>query len=55
MDSNIVEEIGRVANILEDSIDQQDWETVKKAYQILDELYITLDRGGYSDDYYDYE
>ena len=42
--ANLSEEIGRICNILEDSVEEQDWNLVKKMCSDLDEVYERLDR-----------
>jgi len=51
---NLSEEIGRICNILEDSIEEQDWNLVKKMTEELDEIYERLDKQENGFDY-DYE
>lgn len=41
---NLTEEIGRIVNILEDAIEEQDWTLVKNMTEDLDEIYEKLDR-----------
>ena len=52
--ANLSEEIGRICNILEDAVEEQDWKLVQKMIDELDSLYERLDRqeNGYD---YDYE
>jgi len=52
--ANLSEEIGRICNILEDAVEEQDWSLVKKMITDLDEIYEKLDReeNGFQ---YDYE
>lgn len=38
----MVELIGKMANLLEDAIDDGDWGDVKKVLEMLDELYDTI-------------
>tara|TARA_B100000963_G_C22077757_1_gene430907 strand:+ start:95 stop:253 length:159 start_codon:yes stop_codon:yes gene_type:complete len=47
------EDIGRIVNILEDAVEEQDWSLVKKMITDLDEIYDQLDRqeSGYGADY----
>ena len=52
--TNLSEEIGRICNILEDSIEEQDWNLVKKMTEELDEIYERLDKQENGFDY-DYE
>ena len=51
---NLSEEIGRITNILEDAVEEQDWSLVKKMIDSLDSVYEKLDReeNGFG---YDYE
>ena len=51
--AQLSEEIGRIINILEDSIEEQDWGLVKKMIDDLDEIYNQLEReeSGYGIDY----
>ena len=51
---NLSEEIGRICNILEDAIEEQEWNLVKKMTQELDDIYEKLDRQESGFDY-DYE
>ena len=46
------EDIGRIVNILEDAVEEQDWSLVKKMITDLDEIYDQLDRqeSGYGAD-----
>ena len=50
---NLTEEIGRICNILEDAIEEQDWNLVKKMTEELDDIYEKLDRqeSGFQYDY----
>lgn len=52
--ANLSEEIGRICNILEDAVEEQDWSLVKKMIVDLDDIYSKLDReeNGFQ---YDYE
>lgn len=52
--TNLSEEIGRICNLLEDAIEEQDWNLVKKTTEELDDIYEKLDRqeNGFG---YDYE
>jgi hypothetical protein len=47
------EDIGRIINILEDAVEEQDWNLVKKMINDLDDIYNQLDRqeSGYIEDY----
>ena len=51
--ANLSEEIGRICNILEDSVEEQDWNLVKKMIDDLNDVYEHLDReeNGYVQDY----
>lgn len=51
---NLSEEIGRICNILEDAIEEQDWNLVKKMTEELDDIYEKLDKQESGFDY-DYE
>ena len=41
---NLTEEIGRIVNLLEDAVEEQDWSLVQKMVEDLDEVYTKLDR-----------
>ena len=41
---NLTEEIGRIVNLLEDAVEEQDWSLVQKIVEDLDEVYTKLDR-----------
>lgn len=41
---NLTEEIGRICNILEDAIEEQDWKLVQKMTEALDDVYMMLDK-----------
>ena len=41
---NLTEEIGRICNILEDAIEEQDWKLVKKMVDALDDVYLMLEK-----------
>lgn len=41
---NLNEEIGRICNLLEDAIEEQDWNLVKKMTEALDDVYESLER-----------
>jgi len=41
---NLTEEIGRICNILEDAVEEQDWKLVSKMIDALDDVYMTLDK-----------
>ena len=47
------EEIGKIVNLLEDAIEEQDWSSVTNCYEQLEELYDKLERGDNFD--YDYD
>lgn len=51
--TNLSEEIGKICNYLEDAVDDQDWNLVKKMIKELDALYERLDReeSGFDMDY----
>ena len=51
--ANLAEEIGRITNILEDAVEEQDWNLVKKMIDDLDDIYNRLDRqdSGYGEEY----
>ena len=51
---NLSEEIGRIVNILEDAIEEKDWNLVKKMTEELDDIYESLDKQESGFDY-DYE
>ena len=51
---NLSEEIGRIVNILEDAIEENDWNLVKKMTEELDDIYEKLDKQESGFDY-DYE
>lgn len=51
---NLSEEIGRICNILEDAIEEQDWNLVKNMTEELDDIYEKLDKQESGFDY-DYE
>jgi lipopolysaccharide biosynthesis regulator YciM len=42
--ANLSEEVGRICNILEDSVEEQDWNLVKKMIEDLNDVYERLDR-----------
>lgn len=42
--ATLAEEIGRICNILEDAVEEQDWNLVKKMCSDLDDVYERLDR-----------
>ena len=52
--TQLSEEIGRIVNILEDAIEEQDWNLVKKMINELDDIYERLDKQENGFDY-DYE
>lgn len=41
---NLTEEIGRIVNLLEDAVEEQDWSLVQRMVEDLDEVYTKLDR-----------
>ena len=41
---NITEELGRILNLLEDAVEDQDWKLVEKMIADLDEVYNILER-----------
>lgn len=41
---NLTEEIGRICNLLEDAIEEQDWKLVEKMTEALDDVYESLER-----------
>lgn len=41
---NLTEEIGRILNLLEDAVEEQDWSLVQRMVDDLDEVYTKLDR-----------
>lgn len=51
--ANLSQEIGRICNILEDAVEEQDWRLVQKMIDELDVIYQQLDRqeNGYEFDY----
>jgi hypothetical protein len=51
--ANLAEEIGRICNILEDAVEEQEWSLVKKMIDDLDDIYNRLDRqeSGYGEEY----
>ena len=50
---NLSEQIGRITNLLEDAVEEQDWNLVKKMTEELDDIYNQLDRqeSGYDIEY----
>ena len=40
---NLTEEIGRILNLLEDAVEEQDWSLVQKMIEDLDEVYSNLE------------
>lgn len=52
--TQLSEEVGRIVNILEDAIEEQDWNLVKKMINELDAIYERLDKQENGFDY-DYE
>tara|TARA_B110000305_G_C18998418_1_gene429396 strand:- start:40 stop:201 length:162 start_codon:yes stop_codon:yes gene_type:complete len=51
---DIVSEIGRITNILEDAFEERDWSEVQNMIEALDTLYQELDKRDSAFDY-DYE
>lgn len=51
--ANLSEEIGRICNILEDALEEQDWKLVEKMIKDLDLIYERLEReeNGYDFEY----
>ena len=50
----LAEELGRILNLLEDAVEEQDWNMVNDIVEELNELYERLDReesGGYNEYY----
>lgn len=41
---NLTEEIGRICNLLEDAVEEQDWKLVQKMIDDLDGVYIQLEK-----------
>lgn len=41
---NLTEEIGRICNLLEDAVEEQDWKLVQKMIVALDTVYLQLER-----------
>lgn len=41
---NLTEEIGRICNILEDAVEEQDWKRVQKMIDALDDVYTELEK-----------
>lgn len=52
--TQLSEEVGRIVNILEDAVEEQDWNLVKKMINELDGIYERLDKQENGFDY-DYE
>jgi hypothetical protein len=50
----LTEELGRILNLLEDAVEEQDWALVKKMIEELDTVYESLDKHDSGFDY-DYE
>jgi lipopolysaccharide biosynthesis regulator YciM len=50
----LTEELGRILNLLEDAVEEQDWALVKKMIEDLDSIYEQLEKqeSGFN---YDYE
>ena len=51
--NELSEEIGRICNILEDAIDEKDWDLVQQTYENLNSIYEDLDKqdSGFEYDY----
>jgi hypothetical protein len=41
---NLTEEIGRICNLLEDAVEEQDWKLVQKMIDALDDVYTQLEK-----------
>jgi len=41
---NLTEEIGRICNLLEDAVEEQDWKLVQKMIDDLDDVYTQLEK-----------
>jgi len=41
---NITEELGRILNLLEDAVEDQDWKLVQKMIEDLDDIYLVLEK-----------
>lgn len=41
---NLTEEIGRICNLLEDAVEDQDWKLVQQMIEALDDVYLILDK-----------
>ena len=50
----LTEELGRILNLLEDAVEEQDWSLVKKMIEDLDDIYEQLEKQEAGFDY-DYE
>jgi len=50
----LTEELGRILNLLEDAVEEQDWALVKKMIEDLDDIYEQLEKQESGFDY-DYE
>ena len=50
----LAEELGRILNLLEDAVEEQDWALVKKMIEDLDDIYEQLEKQESGFDY-DYE
>jgi hypothetical protein len=50
---NLTEEIGRICNLLEDAVEEQDWKLVQKMIDALDIIYTQLEKSeaGFDIDY----
>ena len=49
----LTEELGRILNLLEDAVEEQDWNLVKKMIEELDEIYESFEKqdSGFGFDY----
>ena len=49
----LTEELGRILNLLEDAVEEQDWSLVKKMIEDLDDIYEQLEKqeSGFNYDY----
>jgi len=49
----LTEELGRILNLLEDAVEEQDWALVKKMIEDLDNIYEQLEKqeSGFNYDY----
>ena len=51
---NLTEEIGRICNLLEDAVEEQDWKLVQQMIDALDDVYVSLEKQESSFEDYDY-